>query len=86
MLCNLLSYRCSCVFLGKDRVGALYATQSIALANDLRKQMKKGLKRGKEEFQSPELLRSYSLTLSAAFSMTSDSEVALAWMKPLEAS
>lgn len=69
ILCNKLSHRGSCVFLGKDRVGALYATQSIALANDLRMQMKKGIKQGKEEFQSPELLRSYTLALSAAFSI-----------------
>lgn len=68
---NLLSHRGSCVFLGKDRVGALYATQSIALAQDLSMQMKKGIKQGKEEFQSPELLRSYTLALSAAFSIQS---------------
>lgn len=59
--------------------------------------MKKGIKQGKEEFQSPEVLRSYTIALSAAFSiqtyvffhmshisvLTSGSEVALAWMKPL---
>lgn len=56
----------SVVTLGKDRVGLMYTSQSVTLAADLAREVKKKLGRGLLDYKTADFQRSYSLALWAA--------------------
>lgn len=53
--------------MGKDRVVALYVNQSIALAKELIKHVKKSKKQGKSSYANRDFQRSYISALRAVF-------------------
>ena len=53
--------------MGKDRIGAYYANQSMGLAKELVYHVKKGLKKGMLSYEDRDFQRSYRLAVRAAF-------------------
>lgn len=67
------------VVLGKDTIGSYYISQSIALAGDLVRLVRKSRKQGKPGYSGEEFERSYSSALWGAFMVQTYGHLDVCW-------